>query len=110
MTTQTETPANERSEPVAQPSGSFARLRNLGPPGQRAADSLAEICSMLKKAGMEQGVTRLRRIDEDADQVDFAVLERRLDRERTIEEFTAKRSRRVHLLHAARNTLPCCPC
>ncbi len=64
---------------------------------------------MLEKAGTEQEVTRLRRIDEDADQVDFAVLERRLDRERTIEEFTAKRSRRVHLLHAARNTLAVMP-
>lgn len=64
---------------------------------------------MLQAKGVDEAVTRLQRVGEFADQVDFPTMDRLIDPGRTAEEFAAKRSRWVQWLHAARNTLAVAP-
>ncbi len=109
MTTQNEGSSEERTEAAAGGSGSFARLRSMGEPGQDAAAKLDRACGLLRAKGMEQGAVRLRRIDEFANQVDLVTLDRLVNPERTADEFAAKVSRRVHRLHSWRNALAVAP-
>ena len=109
MTTENDGSSEEQTGTSGGGSGSFTKLRSMGAPGERAADRLTEACAKLTAEGADQGLARLRRVDELADQVDFITLNRVVGPERAVEEFSAKLSRRVHRLHSARNTLAVMP-
>ena len=89
---------------------SFPEVRKLDTlRGREAADELGNAYRKLYQAGIRDGATRLKKVDEFAGKLDYPTLERLADPDQSISELADTTQRKTRLQHVIRNTTALIP-